>query len=88
MANGAFTQFGSGDIINSIDSVTGTVWSNNAPRLTEIYTSSVQANTTTGQFYLHMYQTASTETSAAVQFDIAYADEVGSGSLLYNALRS
>ena len=41
MANGAFTTFGSGDIINSIDSVTGTVWSNNAPRLTEIYTSSV-----------------------------------------------
>ena len=33
-----------------------------------------------------MYQTASTETSAAVQFDIAYADEVGSGSLLYNSL--
>jgi hypothetical protein len=86
MANGAFTTFGSGDIINSIDSVTGTVWSNNAPRLTEIYTSSVQANSNSGQYYLHMYQTASTETSAAVQFDIAYADEVGSGSLLYNSL--
>ena len=27
MANGAFTQFNSGDIINSIDSTTGTVWS-------------------------------------------------------------
>ena len=27
MANGAFTQFNPGDIINSIDSTTGTLWS-------------------------------------------------------------
>ena len=43
MANGAFTQFSNGDIINSVDSQTGTVWSGNQPRLTEIYTSSVQS---------------------------------------------
>ena len=86
MANGAFTEFQSSDIINSIDSTTGTLWSNNAPRLTDIFTSSVQNAANSGQYYLHCYQTASTETSAAVQFDIAYADEVGSGSLLYNAL--
>ena len=41
MANGAFSQFGSGDIINSIDSTTGTLWSNNAPRLIKNYTSSI-----------------------------------------------
>tara|TARA_R110002051_G_scaffold93301_1_gene163128 strand:- start:1416 stop:2462 length:1047 start_codon:yes stop_codon:yes gene_type:complete len=86
MANGAFTEFQSSDIINSIDSTTGTLWSNNAPRLTDIFTSSVQNAANSGQYYLHCYQTASTETSAAVQFDIAYADKVGSGSLLYNAL--
>ena len=86
MANGAFTQFGSGDIINSIDSTTGTLWSNNAPRLIETYTSSVQNASNSGQYYVHVYQTSSTETTAAVQFDIAYADEQGSGSLDYNAL--
>lgn len=86
MANGAFTQFQPSDIINSVDSITGTVWSGNAPRLTEVYTSSVQNASNSGQYYVHVYQTSSTETTSAVQFDIAYADEVGSGSLLYNAL--
>tara|TARA_R110002050_G_C8899871_1_gene510064 strand:+ start:682 stop:1752 length:1071 start_codon:yes stop_codon:yes gene_type:complete len=86
MANGAFTTFNTGDIINSIDSQTGTVWSNNAPRLTELYTSSVQNAQNSGQFYVHTYQTASSNASAAVQFDIAYADENGAGSLLYNTL--
>lgn len=86
MANGAFTQFQPSDIINSIDSITGTVWSGNAPRLIEAFTSSVQNASNSGQYYVHVYQTGSTDTTAAVQFDIAYADEVGSGSLLYNAL--
>ena len=80
MANGAFTQFQPSDIINSVDSVTGTVWSGNAPRLTEVYSSSVQNASNSGQYYVHVYQTSSTETTAAVQFDIAYADEDGSGS--------
>ena len=86
MANGAFTQFSAGDIINSIDSTTGTVWSGNQPRLTKMFTSSVQNASNSGQYYIHVYQTSSTETTAAVQFDIAYGDEVGSGSLDYNAL--
>ena len=86
MANGAFTQFQPSDIINNVDSITGTVWSGNAPRLTELYTSSVQQSSNSGQYYVHVYQTGSSETAAAVQFDIAYADEVGSGSLLYNPL--
>jgi hypothetical protein len=86
MANGAFTQFQSSDIINSVDSITGTVWSGNAPRLQKVYTSSVQNASNSGQYYIHVYQTASSEASAAVQFDVAYADEQGSGSLLYNAL--
>ena len=86
MANGAFTEFGSGDIINSIDSTTGTLWSNNQPRLTEMFTSSVQNASNSGQYYIHVYQTSSTETNVAVQFDIAFADENGSGSLDYNSL--
>jgi hypothetical protein len=86
MANGAFTIFNPGDIINSIDSTTGTLWSGNQPRLTETYTSSVQNSSNSGQYYVHVYQTSSTDSTAAVQFDIAYADEVGSGSLDYNSL--
>ena len=84
MANGAFTQFQPTDIINSVDSQTGTLWSNNVPRLTEVHTSSVQSTSNSGQYFVHVYQTSSTDPTAAVQFDIAYADEQGSGSLLYN----
>ena len=86
MANGAFTQFQPSDIINNVDTITGTVWSGNAPRLTQTHTSSVQSAANSGQFYLHVFQTASIDASAAVQFDIAFADEQGSGSLLYNSL--
>ncbi len=86
MANGAFTQFQPTDIINSVDSQTGTLWSNNVPRLTEVHTSSVQSTSNSGQYFVHVYQTSSTDPTAAVQFDIAYADEQGSGSLLYNSL--
>jgi hypothetical protein len=35
-------------------------------------------------YYYSVYQTSSTESNAAVQFDIAYADSLGSGSVLYN----
>ena len=86
MANGAFTQFSNGDIINSVDSITGTVWSENQPRLTKVFSSSVQNSSNSGQYYVHVYQTASSDSTATVQFDIAYADEDGSGSLLYNTL--
>ena len=48
MANGAFTKFQPSDIINSVDSATGTCWTNNAPRLTEVYTSSVQNSQNSG----------------------------------------
>ena len=82
---GAFTQFGTSDIINSIDSITGTVWSGNQPRLTVAFTSSVQNASNTGNFYVHVYQTSSANTTAAVQFDIAYAQPTGGGALRFNS---
>lgn len=72
------------DRVISTDAVTGTVWSGNAPTLTTMYTSSVQFASNTGQYYLHVYQTGSNDATSAVQFDIAYGDKVGSGSLFYN----
>jgi hypothetical protein len=37
MANGAFTRFQTSDIITSVDSSTGTVWSGNQPRLSKSF---------------------------------------------------
>ena len=82
----AFKRFDPEDFVVSSDSITSTLWSTGAPTLTEFYTSSVQAAGSSGNYYLSVYQTASNLSTAQVQFDIAYADSIGSGSALYNTL--
>jgi hypothetical protein len=82
----AFKRFDPEDFVVSSDSITSTLWSTGAPTLTEFYTSSVQEAGSSGNYYLSVYQTASNLSTAAVQFDIAYADSLGSGSALYNSI--
>jgi hypothetical protein len=82
----AFKRFDPEDFVVSSDSITSTLWSTGAPALTEFYTSSVQAAGSSGNYYLSVYQTASNLSTAQVQFDIAYADSLGSGSTLYNPI--
>lgn len=79
-----FKRFDPEDLVVSNDSITATVWSNNVPSLGTFYTSSTQTTSNTGQYYYHVYQTASSDASAAVQFDIAYCDSKGSGSQFFN----
>jgi hypothetical protein len=62
------------------------VWSNNTPTLTEFYTSSIQVVSNNAEFYYDVYQTASTDDTAALQFSVAYCDIEGSGSNFYNNL--
>ena len=82
----AFKRLDPEDFVVSSDSITSTLWSTGAPALTAFYTSSTQAAGSSGDYYLSVYQTASSLSTAAVQFDIAYADSLGSGSALYNSL--
>lgn len=81
----SFTQFAPSDFVVSSDSVTAPAWSTNSPTLTSssLYTLSGNA---TGSYYVDVYQTASTDTAAAVQFSIAYGHIYGSGSVPLNAL--
>lgn len=79
-----FKRFDPEDLIISNDSVTATVFSNNNPTLTSFNTSSIQTAGNVGEFYYDVYQTGSTDTSAAVQFNIVYGDLKGSGSAYYN----
>jgi hypothetical protein len=81
----SFKRLDPEDFLISADSITAPAWSGNAPTLTEFYTSSVQASAASGDYYLSIYQTGSTLSNAAVQFNIAYGDSNGSGSLLFNA---
>ena len=81
----AFVRLDTQDFVVSADSITAPAWTSNAPTLNNMYTSSVQAAGSSGNYYLNIYQTSSTDTSAEIQFNIAYGDLYGSGSLLYNA---
>ena len=74
------------DFVVSADAVQGIAWSTGAPTLTSFFTSSVQKNGTSGNYYLAVYQTSSDLSTAAVQFDIAYGNKYGSGSSYFNPL--
>lgn len=80
----SFKTFDPEDFVVSSDSIVSTLWSTDSPTLTTFFTSSIQEAGSSGNYYLSIYQTASTDDNAAVQFDIAYADILGSGSDLYN----
>jgi hypothetical protein len=79
-----FKRFDPEDFLVSADAVSSTVWSGNSPELNEFYYSTAQFQTA-GDYYLSIYQTASNLSNAEVQFDIAFGDFNGSGSLWYNA---
>ena len=73
------------DFVISSDSVSGTLWSTGNPTLSTFFTSSTQAASSAGDYYTSVYQTGSGESNAAIQFDIAYANADGSGSLLFDS---
>jgi len=80
----SFKRLDPEDFVISADSISATLWSTGNPTLTEFYTSSTQEASSAGNYYLSVYQTSSTEPAAAVQFDIAYGNEYGSGSIFYD----
>jgi hypothetical protein len=82
----AFKRFDPEDFLVSSDSITSTLWSTGNPTLSSFNTSSIQIAGSSGNYYLSVYQTSSTNPSAQVQFDIAYGDALGSGSVLYNPI--
>ena len=79
-----FKRLDAEDFVVSADAVQSTAWSTDQPTLIEFYKSPVQLASTSGEYYLSVYQTASTDSSAEVQFDIVYGNRLGSGSTAYN----
>ena len=80
----SFNRLAPEDFVVSSDSITSTLWSAGAVSLTNFYTSSTQEAGSSGNFYLNIYQTASNDASAEVQFAVAYGNQYGSGSSFYN----
>lgn len=80
----SFKRLDPEDFLVSADSVTATAWSTNSPTLSTFFTSSTTS--TNDSYYKNVYQTGSALTGSAVQFAIAYGNEQGSGSALFNDL--
>lgn len=81
----SFKRLDPQDFVVSADSITSTLWSGAEPTLTSFHTSSTQEAGSSGDYYLSVYQTASSDSTAKVQFDIAYGNKQGSGSIAYNS---
>ena len=81
-----FKRLDAEDFVVSADSVQSVAWSTGAPTLTEFFTSSVQSVGSSGNYYLSIYQTASNDSTAAVQFDISYANSDGLGGQYYDPI--
>ena len=77
----SFKRLDPEDFLVSSDTVTSTVWSDNAVTLTTFFTSST--TTTNDDYYKNVYKTAASE---SIQFALAYGDKVGSGSAQFNDL--
>jgi len=80
----SYKRFDPQDVVISAESVTSTVFSNGVTEQAVFITSSTQVAGASGEYYYNVYQTASNDSTAAVQFSLAYADEKGSGSAYFN----
>lgn len=74
------------DFLVSADSITAPCWSNYDPTLQYMFTASSQLNGTSGQYFMNIYNYDPLDSaSAEVQFNIAYGNKYGSGSVAYNS---
>lgn len=80
----SFKRLDPEDFLISADSIAGGAWTGGSATLTSFNKSSAQESSDSGKYYLSVYQTTATDDTAEVQFNIAYGDSLGSGSLLYD----
>jgi len=76
----SFTRLDPTDLVVSSDSITAPAWSNNVTTLTSFFLPTVSSS------YVDVYDGAVTSPSASIQFSVAYAHKLGSGSLPLNSL--
>lgn len=81
----SFIQFGTEDSVISSELITGPMWTGGVYALTSSYTISTQWNdSTSGRFYLNVYNLYYPSDSTEVQYSIAYGHISGSGSANFN----
>ena len=80
---GIYKQFGDFDMVNAkVEVVTTGLWSNGSGSLTTFFTSSAQTASVSAQYYTNVFNlNPQTNTTAEVQFAVAYGHVDGSGSV-------
>jgi hypothetical protein len=79
----SFTKLDPTDFVVSSDSVTAPAWSGGVTILSSFFTASAS---TTGSYYLDVYNAPVTTTTSSIQFSIAYGHSLGYGSVPLNSL--
>ena len=78
-------RYGTADVVVDTQKIATSTWSNNTNNLTTTHTSSTQAVYTTatssGAFYIDVYNLPTSSDSSSVQFAGVYGHKAGSGSL-------
>lgn len=84
----SYTRLDPQDFLISAEAITSTLWTGYLPTLTggKMFTSSTQASSNAGTYYLSVYNTSSTLSTSEVQFDIVYGDKQGSASVWYSTV--
>ena len=77
----SFKRLEADDFLVSSNAISSICWTTGSPSLTNFFSSSTQANGSSGNYYLNVFDTSAT---ASVQFAIAYGNAAGSGSAVYN----
>jgi hypothetical protein len=83
VSTGIYKRFGEFDKVNAkIEVVTTGLWSGDSGSLTTFFTSSTQVAATSAQYYYNVYdKDTATDSSAEVQYAVAYGHVDGSGSM-------
>ena len=83
VSTGIYKRFGEFDKVNAkVEVVTTGLWTGDSGSLTGFFTSSTQVVATSGQYYYNVYNTnPATNSSAEVQYALAYGHVDGSGSM-------
>ena len=83
IAQGIYKRFGEFDqITGKVEVVTTGLWSGDTGSLSTFFTSSTQVSQASSNYYLNVYNTdPSSDTSAAVQYAVAYGHRTGQGSI-------
>ena len=83
VTTGIYKRFGEFDKVNAkVEVITTGLWTGDTGSLTAAYTSSTQVAAASGDYYYNVYNAdPATDTTAEVQFGVAYGHVNGSGSV-------